>query len=415
MSTITILILYIYRDIKQPILKSLFYFGLMFGFISMSLIPLSIRNILMVCYHNVLPIYSHQHLVSWFGILYFIQLYLLWLILFIRLHTVTCDGAYQLNKYTFITFKIIFLLCPIISIIYIIYSVIHEITAKTANDHQSHLFLNISLMSLLMIFGAVIPIILTFLFISKLMQIYKDSKQCMSFFDQKKYQRLIPVITRNTILAIISVSITILTIISFFIHVVISCYMGLFNIYSNFICIMFAYKCFHKAYNKICSPLDTKCRNFCMEIMNKDNNDIENGENENGIEIIHNNSTSENHPFVNVDGQQRHNSVPEIMEQESKSSDSDDDVLEQIAAEINDNLSLNGTLLHTDAATVRFDRLLTNTTINHAVYVHGEDLCFDSDDKESDIINKVASVYNSKIISDIETVTTMTECHGSQI
>eukprot|EP01083_Nonionella_stella_P043041 116153_1 len=103
------------------------------------------------------------------------------------------------------------------------------------------------------------------------------------------------------------------------------------------------------------------------------------------------------------------------MEQESKSSDSDDDVLEQIAAEINDNLSLNGTLLHTDAETVRFDRLLTNTTINHAVHVHGEDLCSDSDDKESDIINKVASVYNSKIISDIETVTTMTECHGSQI
>eukprot|EP01084_Bolivina_argentea_P016684 31191_1 len=343
--------LFIYKDFKNPILESSFYLGIMFGFISIILIPLSIRNILMICYHHIFSNLAHKHLLSWFAVLYFIQLYLSWLMLFERLHIATVQGAYKFNNCIITSFKILLSLCPLVTMVYVIYLILHEVSTDAShNDRQSHKIFSIILVLLLMVFGAIIPILLAILFIHKLMEIYEDIHKYRDPIERQKHDKLVSIITRSTVLSVVSVSVTILTIMSFFVHIVLSLYMGLLNICCNFICIMFAYQHFLPMYRKICCLLDSECESICFKIVDRGTH-----------RLVRQNDEM----CIGVDGQKRHQMVANTddNEDEDEDMDMDMDILEECSKEMlmqNDIPTEHGT----DGSDIRHVEIVDNVNMN---------------------------------------------------
>ena len=79
-------------------------------------------------------------------------------------------------------------------------------------------------------------------------------------------------ITKTTILSIITISVTLLTLIPlstirhflniytfWLMHAIVS-----IDIYINFVCISLSYKCFNACYNILCGPLDRRCRGLWL-------------------------------------------------------------------------------------------------------------------------------------------------------
>eukprot|EP01083_Nonionella_stella_P304751 1060333_1 len=252
--------------------------GLMLGFISVILIILSIRNMLMVCFHHVMGDTVDRNLLSWFAILYFIQIYLAWLMLFMRLHI----EHVRFNQCIITSFKVMFGLSPFITALYVTYLIWLQISGFHKEDalFSSHIVLNVSMFSILMLCSVIMPVVLVVLFVWKLMQMYK---QIHTFRDMKERDRvdiLIPVITRHTVLGVVYVTLTLLTMASCFVHVVLSTYLGLINIYCNFVCIMLAYVHLNEYYFKTCGVLDKRCGILCRYVVNKH---ILNDQDEEGI------------------------------------------------------------------------------------------------------------------------------------
>eukprot|EP01084_Bolivina_argentea_P107120 191555_1 len=209
-----------------------------------------------------------RNLLSWFAILYFIQIYLAWLMLFMRLHI----EHVRFNQCIITSFKVMFGLSPFITALYVTYLIWLQISGFHKEDalFSSHIVLNVSMFSILMLCSVIMPVVLVVLFVWKLMQMYK---QIHTFRDMKERDRvdtLIPVITRHTVLGVVYVTLTLLTMASCGVHVVLSTYLGLINIYCNFVCIMLAYVHLNEYYFKTCGVLDKRCGILCRYMVNKD-------------------------------------------------------------------------------------------------------------------------------------------------
>ena len=98
------------------------------------------------------------------------------------------------------------------------------------------------------------------LFVYRLIQVYKT---------EHDNEILIGAITKITILVSISVSVTMVDLVTttlyrYVAHSIllqwIFSYVALFDVYTNFICVIMCYKMFKKYYQNVCSCMDIKCR-----------------------------------------------------------------------------------------------------------------------------------------------------------
>eukprot|EP01084_Bolivina_argentea_P296707 511039_1 len=232
--------------------------GVIFSCLSSLVILLSIRNILMICYHDTL-IQFHETL-QWFAITYFIQLYLLWVILFKRLSIVFAPTVYALSKATLTIFHTIFIIAPTMLIAFIIFHL-------TSNKYEHiHSIVNVTLILFIMFMCIIFPLILSGLFIYKLMKLFKDRANDYESVNN----RLIVAMTKNTNLSVISISSSLLTTISFVTLVSIASWMVLLDVFINFMCIMLSYSWFQNIYLSMCKPIDKQWKKCCMNLYTKE-------------------------------------------------------------------------------------------------------------------------------------------------
>lgn len=247
--------------------KILFVSGSIFFVFSSFGLLATLTNIMSICFHGSDTNYLDFHHWIYFIIFYGIQTYFLWLILFLRLKYVFEGSIYKLSKLTVRIHIVIFIFIPIIApCLLLILSYI-----------KSNLIYTILLL-LLFIFIIIFSMSLSILFIYKLYNVFKINQQ-------HKNSKLLQTISKSTILAIISLSLTFLTpitmlmcfysihhsqstnnqrSISMEIATSILAVICLFDVFTNYFCILLSYNCFDKLYGKLCGKFDTKCRQFCI-------------------------------------------------------------------------------------------------------------------------------------------------------
>ena len=238
-----------------------FYSGLIFFIISS--ITLIIWNILIAsrCYDFDEFAYFSLLITAW--ILYaYVQLYLLWVVMFIRLYFVFEDSAFALKRGTVILSICLFACLPILMlIVYVILLVLSVVGLG-----------NVQIVWFLFLFYGLISLAFSFVFVSKLYQILKLSPI------QSIDNGLLKAITKTTILALISFIMTaVMTFMIFLIGDGVSRHKSLWllqimliimDIYSNFICVVLTYKMFDNQYRRCCGCADEKCRKCLFFIAN---------------------------------------------------------------------------------------------------------------------------------------------------
>eukprot|EP01084_Bolivina_argentea_P192590 330575_1 len=196
------------------------------------------------------------------------QEYCFILILYLRLYSTFKDSIYRLSTFSVRAFVTMFILLPIF--------VIALMALQNINSSLSLILILMtaitSLFLLLSISG---------LFIYKLFGIYHASKTRASNLNET----FLALVTRNTILTIVSILVSILTVISFgiiathpdskmstgsasnldFAHY----FMYLLDVDTNYICITLAIKAFTSEYYFICGSLDKKCKECCSVMVTK--------------------------------------------------------------------------------------------------------------------------------------------------
>ena len=251
-------IIYYKRNRKELPPTLLFVTGLLYSFITLGLLSCNLMN-------GIYQIIS-CHKWSWIiflsqRILYCIQTYCLWIILFLRLYFVFIDSIYTLHKCTIYIFGFVFILMPFFAV---------------------SLFLPFIMVSIRWILSFVtfsitifISLGISLLFLCKLQIVYKSMINCVTHNDE-----LLSIITKNTILVIISITFSLINFTQLLLTAMqwdqlvvnIRNFTFLLDAYTNFICIMLTYKLFESHYQFLCGRLDKncqKCCQFCGKINNK--------------------------------------------------------------------------------------------------------------------------------------------------
>ena len=190
-------------------------------------------------------------------ILYVLQTYFLWLILFLRLYIVFRNSAYKLSKCTIIFFISMFTILPIAT-----FSLFNP--SVQSNGWRVYIIaISVFVLSILL------SLSISIIFLYKLFIIYK----AVQF---KSDDTFLSLITKNTILVVISISFSVINLVvtalvpdigytfslAFIRH-----FMFLFDIFTNFICVTLAFQCFDNYYDIFCGLLDKKCQWLCMKMM----------------------------------------------------------------------------------------------------------------------------------------------------
>eukprot|EP01084_Bolivina_argentea_P257203 433263_1 len=231
----------------------------------------TLRNATFICFHGDI---SHMDITQWiyFIVCYGIQTYWLWLVLFLRLKYVFNGSTYSLSKCTIRTYSIIFIFIPFATPFYLL-------ILWFAQDAAYTLILLISFA-----FVIVFSCSLAFTFVFKLIQVFKSTDHELTV--NGKNNKLLSIITKTTILATVSLAMTILSPLSLgfgyyaivYDHSEAMCELGasllalftLLDVYTNYLCILVSYNCFHKTYAFICSKCDQKCKIYFMNHLSKD-------------------------------------------------------------------------------------------------------------------------------------------------
>eukprot|EP01083_Nonionella_stella_P143980 448573_1 len=188
--------------------------------------------------------------------LFAIQSYLLLLIFYIKLKKVFMKSPLRLSKNTNRAYTVMFIALPCGAVIGIGVFFVHPTV-----------FVWIEIMFLLLF--AALMISLVVLFIYKLVQVYKRAAA------SEKDEDLVAVITQTTLLATISIFLTIVNAINTAMYSAVDnivyqwiChYIVLFDIITNFICVIIGFKIFKQTYYALCFHLDTHCRSCCRHIV----------------------------------------------------------------------------------------------------------------------------------------------------
>ena len=201
--------------------------------------------------------------------------YMLLLILFIRVYFAFQGSMFALTKCTVKTYIVIYIIEPILFILggfmYIIV--------------DSPIGLMLIAVAVVFILSLIISIVA--LYVQKLIQVYKLSKGDEHYMS---------IITKTTILTMMSVIVTCFGYIPFFMVNYLNGYTYwimelslLIDIYTNYICVVVGYPVFATLYNKLCGGLDLKCRNCCGKLAGIDVNESNIAKN---IQISQANSSS---------------------------------------------------------------------------------------------------------------------------
>eukprot|EP01083_Nonionella_stella_P294270 1000495_1 len=257
----------IYRYLDQSSItiartpKYLFYFSMLFVFISISSLIKCILYGLIQCNDtssslNMILIHTISQ------DLYVIQRYILWLVLMMRLYDTFKHTPFQLTKLTIQMYSVTFLFLPFICFLWI-------------SPSTYDLFIAISYS--LSIF---ITLSIVILFCYKLVQFnrHKEWHNTKQYYDYTKTHGLdlLTVITKYTILVLIatlfSFAMLLILITIFVFNVYEVSLMGqqqlvdvcfLLDAYISNICILFMFKYLHRKYVFCCSCLDTLCKRNC--------------------------------------------------------------------------------------------------------------------------------------------------------
>eukprot|EP01083_Nonionella_stella_P131964 401199_1 len=192
------------------------------------------------------------------GLLYLfffaVQSYLLLFIFYMKLRMVFKGTVLQIAKCTNICYTIMFAGMPFSFIMAIVLFFV---------DSIAFFWFEI----LFLFFAALTMLSLVVIFVHKFIHVYRQSSD----------EELITLITRTTLLAMISISITIVdamntvligTVDSIVYHWICH-YIALFDLFSNLICIVIGYQMFKKYYFILCSPMDRCCRLCCSSMVGK--------------------------------------------------------------------------------------------------------------------------------------------------
>ena len=185
--------------------------------------------------------------------------YLLLLILFIRVYFVFKASAFAVSKCTARVYAIVYVIQPVIYFSGVL-------TFIFVNETVGYIIIAIILVDLL---GLMMSLII--LYLNKLTTIYKLSNG---------NQYYMGVITKTTILTIISLSVTLVGYLPFFFSSWLNGYswwitdlMIVVDIFTNYVCVVAAHPIFASYYVKLCGGLDAKCRYCCGSILGIDENE----------------------------------------------------------------------------------------------------------------------------------------------
>ena len=191
------------------------------------------------------------------GSFYGLQYYLLLFVLFIRLYLVFKNTKFELSKTTINIYKFVFIL-----------SVLLIISIAPIQIFLAHApIIILSSQALMLLLAIVLNVSLSILFIYKLVQVNKDQ-------DVRNNGNLLDIITKNTILTVISNCATILVILGMVLSIIVpdhnvywvftvNVLVQYMDVYTNFICIALTFRCFISFYGNICGLLDRKCKGMC--------------------------------------------------------------------------------------------------------------------------------------------------------
>ena len=210
-------------------------------------------TVIFTCYGN--PLYHAQFIGP---ILYALQVFALCMVLFARLYVVFNNSVFQLSKCTLFLVSSLFIIIPILIILS--FTVLPSLIAWYMTGF-------------IMFIAVLYCIWITSSFIYKLFKVYKNSNPMND-------DALLSIITKNTILTLYSISATLLSII--FVLIVASIantspyiryiydFAFLFDVYTNFCCVMMSYKLFDGYYRRLCECCDLKCKSWCFHLVGKD-------------------------------------------------------------------------------------------------------------------------------------------------
>eukprot|EP01083_Nonionella_stella_P015821 44273_1 len=256
-------------NVKKRPPKLLFYPGLIFFVFSSLALLATVRNSMTMCYHGGQFNYTDFKYWVYFITFYGAQTYLLWLVLFLRLHYVFKGSVYNLSSFTVKIHTALFILMPLFTPLY--FYVLFLVDGRVYTIILAFSFLFI------MAFSTSLSV----LFIYKLFQVFQNMDICTKNRQKLMNHKLLSTITKSTMLAVISLSMTFLTPTTLLFGyysiahsnsqivaeagAAVLAFCSLFDVYTNYICILLSYNCFDQMYNKMCGECDKKCRMRCIE------------------------------------------------------------------------------------------------------------------------------------------------------
>ena len=245
--------------------KCLFWSGLIFFITIFVAIILVIFYSIYFC-RNFERFTISLHILS---LLYIVQTMLLLGIVFARLYIVFVGSIFALSTIIIRLYLILYIICMSLSLI-------AAITFSNWADRTTTLIIS-GLAYLLFI---ILMIMVVSLFISKMVQVYRNVD------NDNANPKLITIITKTCILALGSLFITLLnasaTVIgrsSTSVHILLfSNLFTVFDLVSNFWCIILTYGVFHDWYLKVCRCCDAKCTKCWHKIVRTERNKLQLGE-----------------------------------------------------------------------------------------------------------------------------------------
>ena len=255
--------------------KWLFYTNFIFIFLSFIVLSQCIIYGLTHCQYIIIDTDTQQIVFNIiFRDLYVIQLYFLWIVLFIRLYYIFIDTPYTLSKLTIRIYSIIFIFSPVLTVLLSV-------------DSLYTIFIVLGLSG-----GIFITLSIIILYIFKLIQVYtryseyQEHQNPANDLQNAKQENigLLTTITKNTILVIISTLFSLLILFILIMNFIFSVYNVkygyqqqfldiclLLDIYVTTICLILQFNYLHTSYEYFCGCIDIVCRYYCNQFVNPSN------------------------------------------------------------------------------------------------------------------------------------------------
>ena len=195
---------------------------------------------------------------------YCFQMYFLWAISVLKLRIVFRNTIYRLSSFSIIILKALFIIEPIFIIIlnYVPLIMIIE---------------NIVIL-IGFLFSISFSLFVSGLFIYKLICLYKMNKIESNLSSSGRTsidKQILPIITKTSILFLISISFTTLSLISLIIHqqinniytFIFKDFLILMDMFTNVICVMMTFRLFNNPYKLLCGIIDNKCQGLYVSMV----------------------------------------------------------------------------------------------------------------------------------------------------